>query len=61
MPAETCSKCLYFILANGRGGKGECHLNPPAVVPTNLGGDSFWPMVKQSDFCSHFTESTEGN
>ena len=42
----NCKDCQWF-LRNEKGEYGQCHLTPKSHG---------WPVVRASDFCSHFTE-----
>jgi hypothetical protein len=52
----TCGTCFYCYEKPGLPeGAGECHGNPPAIVQTEKGPGSFYPMVMLNSLrCRHY-------
>lgn len=66
MPTARCDSCVYYDQMN-QGPTGICRLNPPTVIPTQIGehhqvGDmskgvrttkpfTTWPIVRKDDWC----------
>ena len=59
---EHCQDCKFWRnITEGTIGWGECHRNPPMVVPASKElhfhtHATVWPQTYQSDFCGEFKQ-----
>lgn len=59
---KRCSDCIYMKkgIQGIRSDAGECHLDPPTVVPQGAAGAAaFWPVVDDDNFCGSFEPTME--
>lgn len=64
MTDESCGACKYFRRIQPMQAMGKCHGGLPQVFPVTkqtpvgiqLFGETFFPMVPDTDFCGHFKE-----